>query len=80
MTLETLLDICERYSEMGDSVTGQLKDVLDDFDKVDEQNPNALQIARTWLVDTRRQLDHDDASLRLEVTDLVDQLTDALHL
>lgn len=50
-SFEDLLNICEQYKNLGWAVQDQLKSILDDSSLISEQNPNALRMIKTFLVD-----------------------------
>jgi hypothetical protein len=45
MTLGDLLEICKAYRNLGDAIADQLNAVAVDEGMMDEQNPNALELA-----------------------------------
>lgn len=47
MRLEDILNICDAYADLGDSIQDQLKDLaLDQFVDAEDFNPNALDVIR----------------------------------
>lgn len=78
MTIETLLDICEEYSNLGGAVTEQLCAVCGDMDTVEDQNPNALRMGVRFLKATMRQIGPDDESLRMDLNNLVNEIEESL--
>lgn len=66
MKIEDLLDLCQRYSDMGWAVQEQLASVIDG-EALEDQNGNALEIIRKFL----RKCDDAGVSGALVIADCI---------
>jgi hypothetical protein len=67
MSLETLLDMCKAYSELGWAVQQQLHAVADGED-MEEQNGNAVKMIRSFL-SKAASVGVDDADVYVDSVD-----------
>lgn len=68
MRIEELLEICRNYAYLGEPVSSQLHDLVENDESMDEQNPNALRYIADFLDDTASAFEWGGSS------DLVDDL------
>ena len=68
MTLDDFLYLAKQYVDLGWSVQQQLQDVMDG-DALDEQNPNALDLIRRFLVTADGVGIEDEVDLRGQIED-----------
>lgn len=57
MDISDFLDLAQAYSDLGDAVQGQLRDIVDDPDA--DVNPNAVDLIAQRLLPIARQVDPD---------------------
>lgn len=81
MNLETLIELCQKFRDLGDSVGSQLADVIEDpsITSIHDQNGHALRIADREFLEAVALVakDDEDEELLEDIASLREAIEDA---